>query len=230
MPVSMMYQQGPVSTHIKGFCYFVSFYGLKTKTQLTSGSVATITTQFQNVSIPPTKFPLARLQSVPASTPTQATTVLLSASGELPFLQDSQEPYNLVHHYRASFTYYNVFQIHPCCSLFLFLSEQYFIVWTVHILFIYSPLEMFFKVVMPRYFSTSNVRAFHFCYVPAKTCCCQSLSYSHSRGSLSTSYLLCHSVFHHFWAWSRTITELYPCIYDSFLPQIPFSILRPPYP
>lgn len=89
---------------------------------------------------------------------------------------------------------------------------------------------MFFKVVMPRYFSTSNVRAFHFCYVPAKTCCCQSLSYSHSRGSLSTSYLLCHSVFHHFWAWSRTITELYPCIYDSFLPQIPFSILRPPYP
>lgn len=31
----------------KGVCYFVSFYGLKTKTQLTSGSVATIiTTQF----------------------------------------------------------------------------------------------------------------------------------------------------------------------------------------
>ena len=46
----------------------------------------------------------------------------------------------------ASFTYHNAFEILPCCCvgqyvIFLFIAEEYSIIWRYHNLFIYSPVE-----------------------------------------------------------------------------------------
>lgn len=90
----------------------------------------------------PRRFPLAHLQWMPASAPPLP---LHSASTDLRFLQNSRQSDSLVHLCLASLTYHDVLQAHPCwlwiggrCQL---VSEQHFIVWTHHTVFIDSPVD-----------------------------------------------------------------------------------------
>lgn len=79
--------------------------------------------------------------------PEAATVLILESSTHGAFPRASSEWNHAVRilWFEVSFTWYNVSEIHPCCCVyqqsFLFISEQYSLVWLYHRWFLHSSVD-----------------------------------------------------------------------------------------